>query len=495
MSLKKAISTLILLFVSILASAQTLTERYELTGVYSNGNYTPMWHMANRQGLGSERLKSLYTIVGAEGRNEFSNKGIILDWGADLAITKNLASDVFIQQAYLDINWKRFCFSLGQKERWGELKNHRLSTGALVESGNARPIPQIRIEIPEYWEIKGTEGWLAMRGHLAFGWFSDEYWQKDFAATGTVHTAGVRYHSKAGFVKIGNEKKFPLVLEAGLHMTAQFGGVCHNPRHDKEKRIKNPSRFKDYLMALIPTKGDDEYDAGDAVNIAGNVLGSWLGRVTWNEKKWTFKAYYEHLFEDHSQMFMEYGVWTEQLVGIELELKDFKWIKGVALEYFNLKNQSGPIYHDSTDEIPDQISCVDNNYNHGKYAGWFNYGFIIGTPLCTSPIYNIDKVQECYNNRVEAFHFGIEGALLSWLEYRLLLTHSNNWGTYRHPFKDIKTDTSGIVELTFRPKPLKYWSMTASFAFDRGDLYGDNSGAMLTIRRSFTHDLGKLTRK
>jgi hypothetical protein len=35
----------------------------------------------------------------------------------------------------------------------------------------------------------------------------------------------------------------------------------------------------------------------------------------------------------------------------------------------------------------------------------------------------------------------------------------------------------------------------SSFAFDKGDLYGDNNGVMLTIRRSFTHDLGKLTRK
>ena len=80
-----------------------------------------------------------------------------------------------------------------------------------------------------------------------------------------------------------------------------------------------------------------------------------------------------------------------------------------------------------------------------------------------------DKVQECYNNRVEAFHIGIEGELIEWLGYRLLLTHSNNWGTYRHPFKDIKTDTSGIIELTLRPKIIKNWSITGSFAFDKGD--------------------------
>lgn len=489
------IFTALLLFMTTLAGAQTLTEKYELAGAYTNGNYAPMWHMSNRQGLGSERLKSLYTLAGINGKNIFSNKGITLDWGADLVISKNLSSAVFIQQAYLDISWKRFTLSLGQKERWGELKSHRLSTGALVESGNARPVPQIRIEVPEYWEIRGTNGWLAMRGHIAFGWFTDEYWQKDFAAPETRRTAGVRYHSKTGFVRLGNEKKFPLVFEAGLHMVSEFGGVSYYPRYGTKRKVKNPTRFKDYLMALLPTKGDDKYDAGDAANIAGNVLGSWLGRATWHGKDWKGKLYYEHLFDDHSQMFMEYGVWTEQLVGIEIEFKNFKWIKGIAVEYFNLKNQSGPIYHDSTEEIPDQVSCMDNNYNHGKYAGWFNYGFIMGTPLCTSPIYNKDKAQECYNNRVEAFHIGIEGELIEWLGYRLLLTHSNNWGTYRQPFKDIKTDTSGIIELTLRPKIIKNWSITGSFAFDKGDLYGDNNGVMLTIRRSFTHDFSKQKNK
>ena len=55
-----------------------------------------------------------------------------------------------------------------------------------------------------------------MRGHLAYGWFSDENWQKDFVAEGKAHTVGVRYHSKAGFMRFGNEKKFPLTAELGM---------------------------------------------------------------------------------------------------------------------------------------------------------------------------------------------------------------------------------------------------------------------------------------
>lgn len=460
----------------------TIKTSYEAGGVAGSGDYAPMWHFSNRQGMGSHENGWAYARIGVEGRH-FLNGGIFLDWGADVVGGGNLTSNVFVQQAYVDFSWKRLRISLGQKERWGELKNHRLTTGALTESGNARPIPQIRIELPKYWNIPGTKGWLGIRGHIAYGWFTDENWQKDFVAPDKARTTGVRYHSKSGFLRIGNEKKFPLTAELGLHMATQFGGTVYNRLNEPGGYLHNPSRLKDYLQAFIPTKGDSQYDIADQVNIAGNVLGSYLGAITWNDKEWKLRLTYEHAFEDHSQMFWEYGIWTEQLVGLELELKKFNWIKGVTLEYFNLKNQSGPIYHDTNSQIPDQISCADNNYRHHTYNGWFNYGMIIGTPLVSSPVYNTDGTLMIYNNRVEAFHFGIEGSPLGWLDYRLLFTKSNNWGTYSRPFLKIKENTSGLVELTFKPSFMKKWSVTTSFAFDKGELYGNNYGGMITITR------------
>ena len=478
----KKITTALLLLIALSSQAQELITRYELSGTYGSGNYTPFWHMANRQGLSSHESEAFYTRLGVEGCNRFSSTDITLKWGADAVAGYNLTSTVILQQAYFDFRWKRMNISFGQKERWGELPNHRLSTGSLIESGNARPIPQIRLELPEYWNIPGTKGWLGIKGHLAYGWFTDGNWQQDFAAANTVHSTGVRYHSKAGFLRIGNEEAFPLTAEMGLHMATQFGGNCYNSRNIAGNNHKNPTRLKDYLMAFIPTSGDSQYDGSDQANVAGNVLGSWLGALTWNSKEWKLRVSYEHMFDDHSQMFWEYGLWTEQLLGIELELKRSRWVKSILIEYFNLKNQSGPIYHDSTSKIPDQISCKDNNYNHGGYPGWFNYGMIIGSPLCTSPVYNKDNVLVCYNNRVEAFHFGIEGKPLEWLGYRALLTNSNNWGSYSKPFKDIKTNCSGLVELTFMPNRL--WSIMTSFALDKGELYGNNYGGMITITRN-----------
>ena len=468
-----------LTLIAMCTKAQTITERQEFTGTYGCGEYAPFWHITNRQGLGSEKTGMAYARVGVGGNHPLGKSGIILDWGADIVAGMNMASTVFVQQAYVDCCWRKLRLSVGQNERRDGLMNHRLTTGTLVESGNARPIPQVRLELQEYWGIPGTKGWLGIKGHFAYGRFTDGGWQERFVAPGRLHTSGVLYHSKEGFMRFGNENRFPLTAEIGIHMVTQFGGTIYNRLGTT---VHAPTRLKDYLLALIPLKGDEQYVTADQANVAGNVLGSWKGAITWNSKEWMLRLYYDHVFEDHSQMFWEYGLWTEQLVGLEVSLKNFKWIKAATVEYFNLKDQSGPIYHDKNSLFPDQISSRDNNYNHEKYPGWFNYGQLISTPLCTSPVYNTNGIQYCYNNRVEAFHFGIEGEPLEWLGYRTLYTHSNNWGSYKTPFKDIKKNNSFLFELTFHPHIMKGWSIATPFALDNGDLYGNNYGGMLTIK-------------
>lgn len=486
---KGFIITILLLSVLGNINSQTIKEKIEFAGSVGEGEYSPMWHLVNRQGIGSINKCMSYMRNDVAGFHNFSKSGISLNWNLSLVAGINLTNYVFIQQAYIDLDWKMFRLSVGQKERWSEYGDRNMTTGALVESGNARPIPQVRIEMPEYWNVPGCKGWFGLKGHLAYGMFTDGAWQKRFFCDSSVYAKNVLYHSKELQLRFGNKEKFPLTAEIGLLMTTQFGGDCYNSRNELGNNHKNPTRFKDFLLALIPLKGDNEYDGSDQTNVAGNVLGSWLGAITWNSKIWKMQIYYDHTFNDHSQMFWEYGLWTEQLVGIELELKKLKWINKLTFEYFNLKDQSGPIYHDSTNKIPDQISCKDNNYNHSRFAGWFNYGMMIGTPLCTAPIYNKDRLQICYNNRVEAFHIGIAGSPTKWLDYRILLTHSNNWGTYTFPFEYVMQNTSGLVETTLKPDFLNKWCVTFSFAFDNGELYGNNYGGLLTVRRDFVFDL------
>ena len=61
----------------------------------------------------------------------------------------------------------------------------------MVESNNARPIPQIRLEVPDYVAIPGTHKWLHLKGHIAYGRFTDDKWQEHFTSIGNPYTIDV----------------------------------------------------------------------------------------------------------------------------------------------------------------------------------------------------------------------------------------------------------------------------------------------------------------
>ncbi len=153
------------------------------------------------------------------------------------------------------------------------------------------------------------------------------------------------------------------------------------------------------------------------------------------------------------------------------------------------KYKSGPIYHDHTAAIPDQISAADNYYNHGIYNGWQHWGQAIGNPLYISPIYNNDGNVKFKSNRFSAHHIGICGDPTDDLRYRLLFTYSQHLGTYAEPLDDKKYQRSFLCELTYSPSRIgrwnaKGWSATAAFGIDRSSLTGNNQGIQFTIRKT-----------
>ena len=476
----------LLIFLSVLfnVSAQSkLNYNIETVGAVSSGEYSPFWLSANRDGVSSVCKKWGYVRMGAVGETVLRS-GLTLDYGADVVGGGNLSSDVFVHQIYADVSWRWLRLSVGKKVRPGELKNSSLSTGALVESGNAAPIPQVRVEVPEYRDFFGTNGWFALRGHIAYGWFGDGDWQEDWVAAGTHYAKNVLYHSKSLFWKVGNEQRFPLTYEGGVQFVSQFGGDIYNHMNKSGNDFSMPARLKDFWDIFAFSAGDKEYHLVDQLNVAGNHIGSYHLSLKWEARNWSLRGYYEHMFEDHSGMFWEYGLWKDCLVGAELQLKNFRWLDDIVFEYFNSRDQAGPVYHDTTDEIPDQISAVDNYFAHYTYPCWQQYGMIIGTPLITSCLYNRNNRLTIYNNRVEAFHLGFSGHPMMELSYRVLLTKSHNWGRYEIPFTEIKGNCSGLVELSYMPRWADGFRASFSFAFDNGELYGNNKGVMFGIKKT-----------
>ena len=477
------------LIYGINASAQSFWSHlgknihYRLEGQTTmSDEHTPLWLNANRYGLSSVKGNNGYLRASIHRPVQTdSTRHWKIGYGIDLAAAYNFTSTTVLQQLYADIQYKKLRFSIGSKERPANLKNAELSSGSQTLGINARPIPEVRLEIPEYISITGKSNWAAIRGHIGYGFMTDGDWQKNFTGKNGKYAEHALYHSKSGFLRIGNESKFPLVLEGGVEMGSTFGGNLHiNGTYiDMGHSLKS-------FWSVFTGSGYDPTD-GLYPNAEGNTLGSWLVSLSYRLKDWKFRLYYDHFFEDHSMMFFEYG-WKDGMIGIEINMPKNPFVNNLVYEYVTTEYQAGPIYQDATPEIPSQISGKDNYYNHNIYNGWQHWGQAIGNPLFTSPLYYGEHSLYMRNNRFTAHHIGINGNPLPELHYRLLLSLSRNLGTYDRPFTDIRHNTSLLTELFYSPThigqwKMKGWSIGAAFAFDRGKLIDNNTGLQITLRK------------
>lgn len=530
------LATLLLTCLAIQCPAQESSLKYfaGVSMLTTDGENTPFWLTANRQGVTSANRNSYHGRYGLEYGGTLKNPAFSYKAVGDIVTAHNNNADFFVQQLYADFSWRWLTLSIGSKERFSETRTHAtqfdgtlfdgnlvnryfpglhlvpqtmLSSGGLSYSGNSRPIPQLRLEIPEYIAFPGTKEWLKIRGHVAYGYFTDGSFQQDFSRGNdiTIYGKNIIYHSKAGFVQIGKAEKFPLLFEGGLEMYTQFGGDLYT--HGGGLKLSMPNTLKDYWKAFIPLSGSGDTPEVEQTNISGNQMGSWHAAFTVPLEEIEFRVYGEHLFEDFSQLFffeyqsdrhgernVIYYPWKDMLYGIRIVNKSRKlpFITAVQYEYFTTRDQSGAVYHDPSDYFDEQMDGCDNYYNHAIYPGWHHWGMGIGNPLIVSPAYNKNNSLKFQGNRIIAHNFGVNGTLecLSLpLAYRLQYAYSENWGTYANPFNSIKYSTSLLGEFTYAPSGNE-WLGSIAIAYDKSTFIGDNVGVMFTLTK-----VGEIFRK
>lgn len=456
----------------------TLSYLVEMAPSFSGGGQTPFWLVNNRNGLSSLKENNGYLRAGFFGSMK-GNGRWKWDFGADLAVAYNFTSTFIIQQLYAEVQYWNFKLSAGSKIRNPLFNDTRLSSGDLLFSGNARPIPQLRLEIPDYIDVPGTQHWFGVKGYGAFGRFTDDGWQRKFVGPDGARTRQVLFHGKGGWIRIGNEDKFPLVFEGGLEMAAQWGGM----RIANGKTFKMPHNLKSALKIIICKSGGSDTPMSDQMNCEGNHVGEWSASLKWKGDGWSARAYYEHFFEDHSMMFFDYA-WKDMLLGLEFELPRNPVLAKFVYEYINTKDQSGAVYWDHTPDINEQVSGRDTYYNHYFYNGWQHWGMGIGNPLIISPIYNDSHGIYFRCNRIKGHHFGLEGKPIPSLKWRMLLSYTRGWGTYESPFKEIQNNINGLAEITWDASFWRGLSFTLAGAFDAGSMLGKSAGVMLTVRKT-----------
>ena len=466
---------------------------------------TPLWLNANKYGLSSLEPNNGY-LRGQVIRplQNDSNRRWGVGYGLDLVAPVNYTSDLVVQQAFAEARWLHGVLSVGAKEWPMQLKNNSLSSGSQTLGINARPVPQVRIALPEYWTIPGFSRWLHFKGHIAYGKMTDNNWQHDFTAMKSKYADNVLYHSKSAFFKIGSEDRFvPLSAELGLETATLFGGTSYSPDGiGNVVATKNSSNLKSFIRALVPGGSDAPEKGTNYQNVEGDVLGSWVMRINYEDESWRLGFYGEKYFEDHSSMLQldydgygqgeEWNIkkrrhyflydFKDVLLGAEFNIKYGRWIRNVVAEYVYTKYQSGPIYHDHSASRSDHVSGKDNYYNHYIFSGWQHWGQPIGSPLYRAPLYNENGNIRFDNNRFVAWHLGVDGEPTDALAYRVLATYQTGWGTYDNPFVDKQHNFSFMVEAAYSfPKD---WKVRGAYGMDFGKLLGSNAGFQLTISKS-----------
>ena len=154
-------------------------------------------------------------------------------------------------------------------------------------------------------------------------------------------------------------------------------------------------------------------------------------------------------------------------------------MRGAVFEYFQTTNQSGPLHWDKGDypepvrsQITELVTGNDDYYNHLFYNGYAYYGMTPGNALIPSPIYNQNGYSGYRDNRIKAWHIGIQGDITDRLSYLVKGSYREGWGTYNVPLTTKHHSFDAMFQGTYNLGP---WQFSAAYAFDKGNIYGDCS--------------------
>ena len=455
---------------------------YDLTAetAVGTGDFTAFQLTTNRYHVLATRPNTAY-LRGAVNAEHQLGEDWTLSGAVDLIGSVHADHKVYLQQCYANLSWKDFFFEAGAREQKPVLRDELLSSGTFGKGTNAKPIPQIHVGTKDFWTIPYTKGWLQASFDFGYGKLLDSDYRKDVflqhPGVNTKYSTGAYYHQKHLYFRTNPEKMF--FVTAGIEHVALFGGTSYNIETGEIVVKEKPANLKAFWKVILPL-GDSNYYENDALEdwVYGNHLGSMTVQLGWNiDKEHLLKAYLDNIFEDGSGIRKSNG-W-DGLWGLEYHNKSEgrQYVRGAVVEYFQTTNQSGPLHYDSGDypepirsQITDLVTGDDNYYNHMFYGAYDHYGMALGNALLTSPIYNKDGFNEFRDNRVKAWHVGVNGEITDRLSYLVRGSYREGWGTYHRPLDEKHHSFDAMFQGIYT---LGAWQFSAAYAFDKGNIYGD----------------------
>jgi hypothetical protein len=466
----------------------------------ATGEHTPFWMVNHNWGTVSADANNFY-LRGGIFHEQKLNKDWSFDAGMDvIAGNKANYGNAWIQQLYGRINWKIFRLDAGMREDYTALFDPYLSSGNMTRSNNARPLPQIQAGIPEFRLVPYTRGQFFIKGELSVGKYLDGKWQEQVARPYMAsYVQNVLSHYKEIFFRFGDmENRHKQQFTFGMTQEVQWGGEFYNAHTDEVSLNRYYEYFpkrhglREFIAICLAQGGDGGASAMDRVFISGSQWGSYIFKYDykWSENSF-LSAYLEHFFEDGTGMgFFNY---PDNLYGLSFHSNEKTWLSGAVAEVLYTKHQSGPVHiavaldQEHREEYFFYSTGNDNYYNNEEYRqGPSHFGKSTGTPLLLSPEYNNDGSLNFQNNRVIAYHLGLEGYLHPSLQYRLLLSYGQGWGRYYQPFTSVREGFASQLELIYTCPKSDGLSFRLVTGYDNGEFFGGNTfGGSLAVRLGF----------
>jgi hypothetical protein len=434
------------------AAAQTLTYRGTVGTTVASTQGQPLWLRANEYGRIDPASANGYVRGAAVGRTDTSRV-----WGAQVGASLlgrwSAAETLHFSQLYTKLRYRFVRFSAG---RWhdaiGPVNAGALSTGSLMQSRNATPIPMISAGTAGYVGVPFTKGFVQVKGHYAHGWFDDRRFVDN-----------VYLHRKAAYLRLGAGRRVSATM--GLVHSAQWGGT--SPQDGTL-----PQGLADYRDVVFTGSGGEGAPEGEQVNVLGNHLGIFDLGATVRGDAFTIRGYHQHLFEDGSGYDWENV--PDGLYGIRWTGARWSLLDTVQYEFLYTENQSGTIRPPGRDDY----------YNNFVYrSGWTSNGALLGSPLFLYEPSRIGR-DAVYSNRIVAHHLGVEGHITARFRYRAVATWMRHAGTFDYPFRASQTQVSTLLEVRVLPFPTEAIEVGGAVAVDTGEVFDDRVGVQLGITYS-----------
>ena len=487
----------------------TIDYSAELIGNAGSGNFAPHYIASNVHGVITQSNSCLLkldlhrdldlskrfswgfgasTVDGFASATDYS----VYDIENKELTTRAVRPEMFVrQELYLDLKYRSIFLTLGAKEMNSKMLNSRLSSGDLTISSNARPVPGIRAGFVDPQNIPFTNGWVQISGEIGYYRQTDNDWIRNhYNYYNHAITVNHWLNYKYCYLNTNPDKAFSFTL--GLQASCQFGGEIHYyNKGELTSTIDMSPTLGTFFRTMVPGGGGNVQ--GDQLFVEGNHLGSidLMGRYRF-KKGTELKLYFQNPWEDGSGLGKMNGF--DGLYGIEYKSASSKGIvTGAVVEWLEMMNQGGSVIYVPQDwedlGIENQIQTPatggDNYYNnYCYYSGYSNYGMSYGSPLVKSPLYNLDGHLKYTDNRMRAIHAAIEGRPFNNWAYRIMFSYTKSKGTIGVPITTPRANYSGMLECIYNWKNVPGLDIKAQIGFDKGALYGNNFGALLSVSYS-----------